>query len=203
MSISRITTVLLMTMTVLWAVPVFAESPMASLKKPIEEITKILQHSRTLTADEKQAQRDKIFEITRKTFDFVEMSKRSLARNWKNFTPQQRKDFSEVFSDHLNNTYMDKIQNEYQDETVEFLSEEKLSEDKALVKSIIKRRTITVPVDYSVLLSDNVWRVYDVNIEGVSLIKNYRTQFDEILVKETPEQLIERLRKKTGITGIN
>ncbi|MFZ3044740.1 MAG: ABC transporter substrate-binding protein, partial [Desulfatirhabdiaceae bacterium] len=80
-----------------------------------------------------------------------------------------------------------------------FLSEEKVSDDKALVKSIIKRRTVNVPVDYSVLLSKNVWRVYDVNIQGVSLIKNYRTQFDEILTNETPDQLIDRLRKKTEL----
>jgi phospholipid transport system substrate-binding protein len=200
MSISRITAIaLMMMMIVMGSAPVRAEGPMNSLRKPIEDITKILQSSKPQTVDEKQAQRDKIFVITRQIFDFVEMGKRSLARNWKNFTPEQRKNFSDVFADHLNNTYMDKIQSEYQDETVEFLSEEKVSDDKALVKSIIKRRTVNVPVDYSVLLSNNVWRVYDVNIEGVSLIKNYRTQFDEILSKETPDQLIDRLRKKTAL----
>lgn len=199
MSISRITAIALMMMIVLGSAPVRAEGPMNSLRKPIEDITKILQSSKPQTVDEKQAQRDQIFVITRQIFDFVEMGKRSLARNWKNFTPEQRKNFSDVFADHLNNTYMDKVQSEYQDETVEFLSEEKVSDDKALVKSIIKRRTVNVPVDYSVLLSNNVWRVYDVNIEGVSLIKNYRTQFDEILAKETPDQLIDRLRKKTAL----
>jgi phospholipid transport system substrate-binding protein len=186
-------------MALLWAAPCLALGPMDSLRKPLEDITALLKNSQTLTADEKVTQREKIFAITRVTFDFVEMSKRSLARNWRNFTPQQRKDFSDVFADHLNNTYMDKIQAEYQDETVEFLSEEMVSGDKAMVRTIIKRRTVNVPVDYSVLLSDKAWRVYDVNIEGVSLIKNYRTQFDEILAKETPDQLIDRLRKKIGI----
>ncbi len=191
--------VLVVCMALLWAAPCLALGPMDSLRKPLEDITALLKNSQTLTADEKVTQREKIFAITRVTFDFVEMSKRSLARNWRNFTPQQRKDFSDVFADHLNNTYMDKIQAEYQDETVEFLSEEMVSGDKAMVRTIIKRRTVNVPVDYSVLLSDKTWRVYDVNIEGVSLIKNYRTQFDEILAKETPDQLIDRLRKKIGI----
>lgn len=191
--------VLVVCMALLWAAPCLALGPMDSLRKPLEDITALLKNSQTLTADEKVTQREKIFAITRVTFDFVEMSKRSLARNWRNFTPQQRKDFSDVFADHLNNTYMDKIQAEYQDETVEFLSEEMVSGDKAMVRTIIKRRTVNVPVDYSVLLSDKAWRVYDVNIEGVSLIKNYRTQFDEILAKETPDQLIDRLRKKIGI----
>ena len=63
----------------------------------------------------------------------------------------------------------------------------------------VQRQPSDISVDYSMLLVDNQWRVYDVNIEGVSLIKNYRTQFDQILVKESPAQLIERLKKKVEL----
>lgn len=179
-----------------------ADQALDQLKGPIEEVVAILKDPQYKAPDKKQAQREKIFAITNKAFDFIEMTKRSLGMNWRNMTPQQRKNFTEVFADHLNNTYMDKVQNQYQDETVEFTGEERVADDKVIVKSIIKRRDVNIPVDYSMILVDNSWRVYDVNIEGVSLIKNYRSQFDELLTKETPEQVIERLKKKADIQDL-
>lgn len=186
----------------IFSTTVFAGEAMNQLRGPIEQVIEILKDPNYKAPDKKQEQREKIFAITNQAFDFIEMSKRSLGKNWRTFTPEQRKNFTDVFADHLNNTYMDKVQNQYQDETVEFIDEEKLGDDKAVVKSFIKRRSVNVPVDYSMILVDKRWRVYDVNIEGVSLIKNYRSQFDELLAKETPEQVIERLRKKTDIQDL-
>jgi phospholipid transport system substrate-binding protein len=79
---------------------------------------------------------------------------------------------------------------------VEFLGEEVLSDSKAMVKTKVRREQVETPVDYRMLQAGGRWLVYDVNIEGVSLVQNYRTQFREILAKETPEQLIQKLRSK-------
>ncbi|MGD8543309.1 MAG: ABC transporter substrate-binding protein, partial [Desulfobacteraceae bacterium] len=84
----------------------------------------------------------------------------------------------------------------YIDLAVEFLEEEILSDDKAMVKTKVRREGVETPVDYRMLRQDGRWLVYDVNIEGVSLVQNYRTQFREILAKETPEELIQKLRDK-------
>lgn len=176
-----------------------ADSPMEALKIPIETVLSLLKDPKYKDPDQRQQQRDKIFAITRKLFDYTEMSKRTLARNWKLFSPQEQVQFVDVFADHLSNTYMDKIQGEYKGETVVFLGQEMIAEGKALVSTKVQRQPSDISVDYSMLLVDNQWRVYDVNIEGVSLIKNYRTQFDQILVKESPAQLIERLKKKADI----
>jgi phospholipid transport system substrate-binding protein len=176
-----------------------AASPLESLKIPIETVLSLLKDPKYKNPDQRQQQRDKILVITRQLFDFTEMSKRALARNWKSFTSQEQQQFADVFADHLSNSYMDKVQGEYKDETVVFLDQETVSDGKALVKTKIQRQPGAISVDYSMLLVDNQWRVYDVNIEGVSLIKNYRTQFDQILVKESPVQLIERLKKKVEI----
>jgi phospholipid transport system substrate-binding protein len=120
-----------------------------------------------------------------------------LAQDWKNFTPEQRKEFTEVFTDLLKNTYIDKIQSEFQNETIQFLTEEKVSDDKALVKTkVIRNGKIEIPMDYSMRHRDGAWKVYDVAIEGVSMVKNYRTQFKDILAKESPAQLITRLKDK-------
>ena len=174
-------------------------SPMEALKIPIETVLSLLKDPKYKDPDQRQQQRDKIFAITRQLFDYTEMSKRTLARNWKSFSPQEQLQFVDVFADHLSNSYMDKIQGEYKGETVVFLGQEMVADGKALVKTKIQRQPSEISVDYSMLLVDNQWRVYDVNIEGVSLIKNYRTQFDQILVKESPAQLIERLKKKVEL----
>jgi phospholipid transport system substrate-binding protein len=174
-------------------------SPMEALEIPIETVLSLLKDPIYKNPDHRQQQRDKIFAITRKLFDYNEMSKRALARNWKSFSPQEQLQFVDVFADHLSNSYMDKVQGEYKGETIVFLGQEMLADGKALVTTKVQRQPSDISVDYSMLLVDNQWRVYDVNIEGVSLIKNYRTQFDQILVKESPAQLIERLKKKVEL----
>ena len=176
-----------------------AVSPLDALKYPIEKVLELLKDPKFKDPMHSQQQRDKIFQITNKIFDFTEMSKRALARNWKSFSPQEQQQFVDVFSEHLNNTYMDKVQGEYKGETVIFLNQEMVSDAKATVTTKVQREPNAISVDYSMLIIDNHWRVYDVNVEGVSLIKNYRTQFDQILSKETPTQLIERLKKKNDI----
>ncbi len=169
------------------------------MKIPVETVLGLLKDPKYKDPDQRQQQRDKIFAITRKLFDYTEMSKRALARNWKSFSPQEQLQFVDVFADHLSNSYMDKVQGEYKGETVVFLGQEMVADGKALVTTKVERQPSDISVDYSMLLVDNQWRVYDVNIEGVSLIKNYRSQFDQILVKETPAQLIERLKKKVDV----
>ena len=176
-----------------------AVSPMEALKIPIETVLGLLKDPKYKDPAHRQQQRNKILEITHKLFDFTEMSKRALARNWKSFSPQEQLQFVDVFADHLSNTYMDKVQGEYKGETIVFLNQEMLTDGKALVTTKVEREPSPISVDYSMLIVDNQWRVYDVNIEGVSLIKNYRTQFDQILTKETPVQLIERLKKKVDV----
>jgi phospholipid transport system substrate-binding protein len=191
----------MMTLLVLtgWTSLSAAVSPMEALKIPIENVLSLLKDPKYKDPDQRQQQRDKIFAITRKLFDYTEMSKRTLARNWKSFSPQEQLQFVDVFADHLSNSYMDKIQGEYKGETVVFLGQEMVADGKALVTTKVQRQSGDISVDYSMMLVDNQWRVYDVNIEGVSLIKNYRTQFDQILVKESPAQLIERLKKKVDV----
>lgn len=179
-----------------------ATSPMDALKSPVEEVIGLLKDPKYKDPAQRQQQRDKIMTITRQIFDFTEMSKRALARNWKAFSPQQQKEFVEAFTEHLSNTYMDKVQGEYRGESIVFLNQEIIGDGKALVETKVERQPNDISVDYSMLLVNNAWRVYDVNVEGVSLIKNYRSQFDQILTKETPDQLIERLKKKTEIKPV-
>jgi phospholipid transport system substrate-binding protein len=96
----------------------------------------------------------------------------------------------------LGYTYYQKVRDAYQGEKVVFLSQEKVKNGKAVVKTNIPRQNDAIPLDYKMVNSKSGWRIYDVVIEGVSLVNNYRTQFSKILNKETPDQLIARLKKK-------
>jgi len=170
--------------------------PMDALKGPVDEGIRLLSDQKYKNPSLKRVQREKIWEIVRKAFDFTELSGRALATNWKTLNPQQRKEFSEVFSEVLGNTYLDKIQGGYMDEKVAYLGQEMVSDTKAVVKTKIIREKGEIPVDYSMRLKNGNWKVYDVYVEGVSLVQNYRSQFNEILSKESPDDLIKRLHKK-------
>jgi len=170
--------------------------PLNTVKGPVEEVLQILKDPQYKDGQNRIQQQEEIHTIAKEVFDFVEIAKRALARNWKKFTPDERRQFTERFTDLLLNTYTRKIQGTYADEQVVFLEQQMLSDTKASVKSTINREGLETPVNYSVLNKKGNWRIYDIQIEGVSLVGNYRTQFRKILAKETPAQLIARIEKK-------
>jgi phospholipid transport system substrate-binding protein len=168
--------------------------PMEEVKGPIEKGIAILKDP--AFKDDREAQREKIWDLIQTVFDFKAVSIRALARNWRMLGTEQREVFTKEFTELLKNNYLDKIQGEFQDEEVVFEEQDMLSEDKAVVRTRVIRKNVETPIDYRVHLKDGQWRVYDVNIEGVSLVQNYRKQFNDILAKEKPEDLIERLKDK-------
>ena len=102
-----------------------------------------------------------------------------------------------MFAQFLGNTYIDKIQGEYHNERIVYLGQDFYSDVYAEVKTHIVRETLEIPVDYRMFKNkDGIWKVYDIIVEGVSLVKNYRTQFASILRTKKPAQLIEQLNEK-------
>jgi phospholipid transport system substrate-binding protein len=130
-------------------------------------------------------------------FDFTELSRRTLGNNWKKLSPEQQKEFISLYTSLLEDTYANKIMT-YGDEKITFTKEVPLTEKTVEVQSTVMRRSAEIPIYYRVILQDGAWRVYDVVVEGVSLISNYRSQFKEILANKPPESLLESLRKKVG-----
>jgi phospholipid transport system substrate-binding protein len=171
--------------------------PIDAIRSPIDEIIHILRDPQYQGASQRAIQRQKIWTIANDFFDFKEISRRTLARFWNDLTPEQQKEFVETFAAFLSNIYLKRIQNTYKNETVEFIEQDLLSDTKASVKTkVIRDGGIEIPVDYSLIKKGTGWKVYDVAIEGVSLVKNYRTQFKAILLKQDPSRLIETLKKK-------
>lgn len=167
-----------------------------AVRKPIDDGISLLRDQTVETESQRREQADRIWDILRQAFDFRLISALALGNNWKRFSPEERESFADVFSQLLGSTYITKIQGEYQDEQVLFVGEELLSEKKAVVKTVIKRQSQEIPVDYKVRFKDGEWKVYDINVEGIGLVLNYRRQFNTFLSKETgtPESLIKKLK---------
>jgi phospholipid transport system substrate-binding protein len=147
-----------------------------------------------LSRDAKLAE---IRKIINEVFDYKELSQRTLGRDWKKFKPEQQTEFIDLFGKLLEDVYADRIL-AYTHEKIEFGKETELKKGRVEVESyIITLDNTKVPLFYRMSDKTGQWRVYDVVIEGVSMIKNYRGQFRQILSKKKPEDLLQTLREKT------
>ncbi len=175
-----------------WAKPVMAvPGPTDQLRVTLDKIVEVLRN-KDLSQD---AILDKVEVLVRSKFDFDAMSQRTLGINWKNATPKQRTRFIELFSQLLEDTYRLRIRNyTYQDERVEYIGEEVRGTRGQVDTLVIANKEI--PVSYRVRLKGNEWLVYDVIVEEVSLISNYRSTYNEIIRQEGFDGLLKRLEEK-------
>jgi phospholipid transport system substrate-binding protein len=138
-----------------------------------------------------------MWEIARNIFDFNAIARGTITRyRWADFTPRQREEFIDVFTKFIGDIYFKKIQSEYHNENVVFLKQEMFTESKARVMTKIQRGTIEIPIDYSMWLQNGRWKIFNVYVEGVSLLGNYRDQFERFLTNSSIEDLISELKKK-------
>jgi len=178
-------------------VSAFAGVPLETVKGHADKVLDVLRDPSLKPDSAKKAKKDKIRVIAEKMFDFTELSKRTLAQNWSKLSPEQQKEFVELYTSLLENTYTNKIMS-YSDEKILFTKEVPLTEKTVEVQSTVLRKTGEIPIFYRVTMKDDSWKVYDIVIEGVSLVNNYRSQFREILSNNPPESMLETLRKKVG-----
>ncbi len=165
------------------------------LRASIDGAFKIL-NDPSLKGPEKEAlKRAKLRAAIKTTLDFGEMSKRSLARHWLKRTDAERKEFVALFSDLLENSYMDKIEMN-SDAEVRYEGERKAGKKVEVKTNVITRKGLVVPINYRFMKKNGDWIVYDIVIEGVSLVSNYRTQFNKIIRQSSYEDLVKGLKKK-------
>lgn len=176
---------------------VFAGPPLDTVKANVNGVLDVLRDPKLKGEAGKKVKEQRIEAAADRLFDYVELSKRTLGLNWNKFSPEKRKEFVGLYRTILKNAYVDKI-TAYTNEQVNFTKEASLSETTVEVQSVIVSKGGETSIYYRVMKKENVWKVYDVVIEGVSLISNYRTQFREILGNNPPEKLLETLRKKVG-----
>ena len=173
------------------SIPAFGAEPTDSLSKNIDEFISVLKSE---TATVKKT--DEIWAIIEKMFIFDAVARLSVGQYWDKFSEPQKTEITKYFTKLLGNSYLKKIRDGYTNETVKFLDQQIRGDNKAVVITRIVREGGQIPVDYSMLKIGGAWRIYDVKIEGVSLVSNYRSQFNEVLVNRPPDDLIEKVKKK-------
>jgi phospholipid transport system substrate-binding protein len=175
-----------------------APDPTETLRAPLNEVMRILTDPQYNLKDKASMDRqhDALWKVINQVFDFTEVSKRALAQNWTRFSVQERQKFRDLFSELLGNIYISKIQGSFEGEKVVFAGQEILAANRAEVKTTVLLQNGKLPIDYSVLKRDGKWVVYDVKVEGVSLVKNYRTQFNQMLLMGSPSKVIVSLEDK-------
>lgn len=167
--------------------PVLAGQAEDTLKRSVDEVLSVLRNSKRGDP----GRMDRLSKAVTEVFDGDELAKRTLASQWQKFSPDEQKRFTAAFVKLLQNTYLRRM-DAYTNERVVFLDEAMLSDKQAEVSTKIVSDTKEIPIVYR-MIKKNDWKVYDVVIEGVSLVENYREQFAQFLTRESPAQLIGRV----------
>ena len=143
---------------------------------------------------DKPAKRDKIRLVIAERFDFHAMSQRTLATNWKKASKEEQQQFTKLFAELIQNTYIGRVE-AYTNEEVQYPGE-KVTRNRAEVDTLIVTSSKEIPVTYKLYLKDGRWLVYDVYIEGVSLISNYRNSYQEIVKRDGFAGLLSQMEEK-------
>jgi phospholipid transport system substrate-binding protein len=175
--------------------PVYAEAPLDTIQSNVNKVLDVLRDPKLKGESAKAIKREKLEVIYEQMFDEVELSMRTLGGNWSKLNPAQQKEFIQLYRQVLEKAYIDKILS-YSDEKIVFSKENMLSNNQAEVQTKVITSSKEIPIFYRVILKGGTWKVYDVVVENVSLVQNYRSQFNSILAKNTPDQLLETLRTK-------
>jgi phospholipid transport system substrate-binding protein len=184
---------------VLAVVPLSAQAgtPMEQIKETTDKLISILSDPELKGLSQAEKRRKLIRKTADERFDWQEMSRRSLGHHWRKVSEEERKTFVDLFSQLLERTYMEKVE-DYSGEKVFYVGET-LDGDYATVEmKVLTSKNVEIPVVNKMKKNGGEWMIYDVSIEGVSLVNNYRSQFNSILSKSSFSELLEKLREKVS-----
>jgi phospholipid transport system substrate-binding protein len=184
----------------IWLIPcqfAYAASPMETVQEDVNTVLGLFRDP-SLQGESKKALRwQRLREKAESMFAEREIARRALARNWSRFSTAQQDEFVDLFRKLLEKVYTERILSySYANEQVILDKQIMLAEDRAEVETRIVTPSQQIPVTFRLIVTDGVWKVYDAVIEGVSLLANYRSQFNELLAKHSPEEILGMLRRK-------
>jgi phospholipid transport system substrate-binding protein len=166
-----------------------------AMRGTIDEVLRVLADKDLKQPAKANERRQLLEKVVGERFDYEEMSRRSLGASWGNLSDKEKQEFVALFQTLLVNTYADKIES-YTGDGVQFLNERNEKEYAEVRTKVLTGKT-EIPLDYRLLNKGSGWRVYDVVVDGVSLVNNYRGQFSKILRNGSYADLVDQLRKKS------
>jgi phospholipid transport system substrate-binding protein len=178
------------------AAPARAGAPLDQLRLQVDRVLKVLEDPELKKEGKAKERRVAVRKIANDIFDFGETAKRSLGRHWQARTPAERDEFVQLFSDLLERSYLSKIEL-YGGEKIQYVSDSIEDADQARVQTkIVTKQGSEIPIEYRMHKKGDKWLVYDVIIEGVSLVSNYRTQFNKIIQTSSFQELVKKMKSK-------
>jgi phospholipid transport system substrate-binding protein len=187
-------------------VPTFgqAKAPADTLKAYMDEVLDVFRQAGAEEAGalEQDKLREELRRVAKQAFDFEIMARMCLGPHWSKLNQEQQEEFIRLFIRLLEENYFGKILKyvddikEYSRDQIDFTKETVFSSRKAMVQSVIHYNDKQVPVDYRLVSLDEGWKVYDVSVEGVSLVQNYRSQFRDMMLRMSPAEMLQALREK-------
>jgi phospholipid transport system substrate-binding protein len=168
--------------------------PMEQLQKSVDEILKVLQSDELKGPGKKDERQQLILNIVTDMFDFRAMARSSLGQSWKSLSPAEQDEFVELFTNLIEQRYVGKIDS-YDNQKVIY-KKELVKGNKAMIYTDIVDRDLEIPIVYRLKENNGKWLIYDLKIENVSLIVNYRRDFDSIIRKEQFAGLVEKISKQ-------
>lgn len=173
--------------------------PTTLIKQVTEQVLQILDDQKLQGPEKRQERQQRMQQVAHEVFDWEEMAKRALARHWRERTPQQQKEFVTLFRDLVERSYMTRLESAAGERQNILYTGEQVEDSRAVVKTkVITRRNQEIPINYSLSKADGRWRIYDVLIEGISLVSNYRSQFNRILASSSYDDLVQKMKSRQG-----
>jgi phospholipid transport system substrate-binding protein len=177
------------------AVQPASETPTEVVRATLSEVTKVLEDPKLKEPAQTGPRRRLLEEVIGNRFDYAEMSKRALAAQWGKLSGEQQKEFVELFKAFLSDRYAGKIEG-YSGEQIHYLNE-RLQGQYAEVRTKLVSGKTEIPMDYRLINKDGHWYAYDIIADGISLVKNYRSQFEKIIRSDSYDELVTRLRSRS------
>lgn len=174
-----------------------AGEPLERVRQTVDEVLRILDDQALRAPERTQERRSKLRQAVFQRFGFEEMAQRALGPHWRSLKPEQRREFVALFSDLLERSYVGKIEGYGKGNKIVYVKETVDKDGYAAVQTqIVNSQNEAYDVEYRLLQRDGGWQVYDVVIEGVSLVNNYRTQFNKVILQESYDALVKKLKLK-------
>ena len=172
-----------------------AGEPTDLMRTTVDKVVAVLKNPGLKSAARKVDRRDQLRQVIYPRFDFAEMAKRSLGSHWRSRTPEEQQEFEELFTDLLANSYVDQIES-FNDEKILYLREIMDNNHAEVSTKIISSKGEEFSVNYKLHLANGSWKVYDVVIENISLVNNYRSQFNRIITNSSYDELLRKMKEK-------
>jgi phospholipid transport system substrate-binding protein len=176
-----------------------AGEPTDLVRQVTDQVLKILEDPQFQAPNRQAERQERLHKIAEQVFDWQEMARRALAVHWRERTPQEQQEFVGLFRDLVEGTYINRLESAIQEKReIQYVGEQ-VEGSRATVKtSVLTKRNQQVPIEYRLSKVDGRWLIYDVFVEGISLVNNYRSQFNRIITSSSYKDLVQKMKTRQG-----